>query len=350
MSREVTRRNFVQRLSAASAALVALPWLTSGKKESETVTEINMNPIKRSFPLGFQWETQDPFLFCVHHEDQFPKGNEQMGPDAENFKGRHMGDDFIIKDGFRMYHGKKVPGFPGHPHRGFETITVVRKGMVDHADSLGAAGRYGNGDVQWMTAGRGIIHSEMPQQDAGLMQGFQLWLNLPAAEKMKPAAYVDISPELIPKITLAQGTAKVIAGTLQTNDIQQSGPIQGLTTEPQYYDLHLTAGQTITLQLALTHSAFVYPYAGDITVVDDKEQRKVPEHHAGVLTNGTAVTLYAEDDCRLLLLAAAPIGEPIVQYGPFVMNSMAEIEQAISDYQQGRLTDNKAANSIVLAR
>ncbi|WP_240223108.1 pirin family protein [Rheinheimera hassiensis] len=260
-------------------------------------------------------------------------------------------DPFLMLDFFGSDQaGDYIKGFPPHPHRGFETVTYMLAGHMLHEDHLGNQGHLKSGGVQWMTAGRGIIHSEMPQQDAGLMQGFQLWLNLPAAEKMKPAAYVDISPELIPQIALAQGTAKVIAGTLQTNDIQQSGPIQGLTTEPQYYDLHLTAGQTITLQLALTHSAFVYPYAGEIKVVDDKEQRKVPEHHAGVLTNGTAVTLYAEDDCRLLLLAAAPIGEPIVQYGPFVMNSMAEIEQAISDYQQGRLTDNKAANSIVLAR
>lgn len=260
-------------------------------------------------------------------------------------------DPFLMLDFFGSDQaGDYIKGFPPHPHRGFETVTYMLAGHMLHEDHLGNQGHLKSGGVQWMTAGRGIIHSEMPQQDAGLMQGFQLWLNLPAAEKMKPAAYVDISPELIPQITLAQGKAKVIAGTLQTGDIQQSGPIQGLTTEPQYYDLHLTAGQTITLQLALTHSAFVYPYAGDINVVDDKEQRKVPQHHAGVLTNGTALTLYAEHDCRLLVLAAAPIGEPIVQYGPFVMNSMAEIEQAISDYQQGRLTDNKVANTIELAR
>ena len=121
----------------------------------------NINPILGIKPLGFQWETADPFLYCVHHEDKFPNGNELMGPESSNFKGRHMGDDFIIKDGFRMYHGQTVPGFPGHPHRGFETITVVRKGLVDHADSLGAAGRYGDGDVQWMTAGKGVQHSEM---------------------------------------------------------------------------------------------------------------------------------------------------------------------------------------------
>lgn len=260
-------------------------------------------------------------------------------------------DPFLMLDFFGSDQaGDYIKGFPPHPHRGFETVTYMLAGHMLHEDHLGNQGHLKSGGVQWMTAGRGIIHSEMPQQDAGLMHGFQLWLNLPAAEKMKPAAYVDISPEQIPQITLSQGTAKVIAGTLQTTDAKQSGPIQGLTTDPQYYDLHLNAGQTITLQLAQSHSAFVYPYAGDITVVDDKEQRKVPEHHAGVLTNGSTVTLHAGHDCRLLMLAAAPIGEPIVQYGPFVMNSMAEIEQAINDYQQGRLTDNKAANNIALAR
>jgi redox-sensitive bicupin YhaK (pirin superfamily) len=129
----------------------------------------------------FQWETADPFLFCVHHEDKFPQGNELMGPAQNPFQGRHMGDDFIIKDGFRMYHGKTVPGFPGHPHRCFETITVVRKGLVDHADSMGAAGRYGNGDVQWMTAGKGVQHSEMfpllSQEKDNPLELFQIWLN-----------------------------------------------------------------------------------------------------------------------------------------------------------------------------
>lgn len=161
-----------------------------------------MNPIKKIKPLGFQWETSDPFLFYVHHEDQFPKGNEQMGPDKIHFQGRHMGEDFIIKDGFRMYHGRTVPGFPGHPHRGFETVTIVRKGLVDHADSMGAAGRYGNGDVQWMTAGKGVQHSEMfpllNVDKENALELFQIWLNLPKKNKMVEPHFAMLWRENIP--------------------------------------------------------------------------------------------------------------------------------------------------------
>ena len=155
------RRAFLGKLSLAFTGIFASPLLSFSKNDiPKTDMTDNTASISNSKEMGFQWDTLDPFLFCVHHEDKFPKGNEVMGP-ATPLNGRHLGDDFIIKDGFRMYHGKNVPGFPGHPHRGFETITVVREGIVDHADSLGAAGRYGDGDVQWMTAGKGVQHSEM---------------------------------------------------------------------------------------------------------------------------------------------------------------------------------------------
>ena len=260
-------------------------------------------------------------------------------------------DPFLMLDFFGSDQaGDYIKGFPPHPHRGFETVTYMLEGHMLHEDHLGNQGHLKSGGVQWMTAGRGIIHSEMPQQEAGLMQGFQLWLNLPAAEKMKPAAYVDIAPEQIPQLSLPQGQVKVIAGTLQSGALQQGGPIQGLSTDPQYYDLHLAANQQLTLQLAANHTAFVYPYAGSINIQDSTAQRTVPQHHAGVLSQGDSVTLVTDTPTRLLLLAAAPIGEPIVQYGPFVMNSMAEIEQAINDYQQGTLTGEGAAESIKLAR
>ena len=181
-----------------------------------------IDPVKSIKPLGFQWETADPFLFCVHHEDKFPKGNDAMGP-VTSMQGRSLGDDFIIKDGFRMYHGKTVPGFPGHPHRGFETVTVVRKGLVDHADSLGAAGRYGNGDVQWMTAGKGVQHSEMfpllEKEKENPMELFQIWLNLPAKDKMCEPHFTMFWREQIQTVEHldAQGLATevvVVAGQL----------------------------------------------------------------------------------------------------------------------------------------
>ena len=183
---EKNRRSFLTKLAFGTAALASAPIVGAftSKEQTETMEE---HPIKKIRALGFQWETLDPFLFCVHHEDAYPKGNDEMGP-AEGLSGRPLGNDFHIKDGYRMYHGKSVPGFPGHPHRGFETLTVVRKGLVDHADSFGGAGRYGNGDLQWMTAGKGLMHSEMfplLKKDAdNPLELFQIWLNLPRKSKM----------------------------------------------------------------------------------------------------------------------------------------------------------------------
>ncbi len=179
MTKSTNRRSFIQKMAAATSGIILATKTSFGQNPSNI-----MQPIIKSIrPLGFQWETQDPFLFCVHHEDFFPKGNDRMGPDPKEFQGREMGQDFMIKDGYRMYHGKTVPGFPGHPHRGFETITIVRKGIVDHSDSLGASGRYGNGDVQWMTAGEGVQHAEMfpliNREEENPMELFQIWLNLP---------------------------------------------------------------------------------------------------------------------------------------------------------------------------
>ena len=176
------RRGFIQKIGAIATMAILTP-KDSFAKDNNMLS----HPIKKKRALGFQWETQDPFLFCVHHEDHYPKGNDVMGPDAD-LKGRRIGQDFLIKDGWRMYHGTKVPGFPGHPHRGFETITVVRKGLVDHSDSLGASGRYGNGDVQWLTAGNGIQHSEMfPLFDKinnNAIDFFQIWVQLDKSLRM----------------------------------------------------------------------------------------------------------------------------------------------------------------------
>ncbi|GAB2935009.1 pirin family protein [Rheinheimera gaetbuli] len=260
-------------------------------------------------------------------------------------------DPFLMLDFFGSDKAADyIKGFPAHPHRGFETVTYMLEGHMLHEDHLGNKGHLKSGGVQWMTAGRGIIHSEMPQQEQGLMQGFQLWINLPAREKMKPAAYVDIAPELIAQQQLAQGSVKVIAGVLHTDELELGGPIQGLSTDPQYYDIALNAGQSLTLALPPAHNALVYPYHSSVQIADGADIRKVPVHHAAVLTHGNSLTLQAEQSCRFLVLAAAPIGEPIVQYGPFVMNSVTEIEQAISDYQQGKLTDNTAALSITLTQ
>ena len=230
-----------------------------------------------------------------------------------------------------------LAGFPDHPHRGFETVTYMLEGRMRHEDVFGNRGDLGPGDVQWMTAGRGIIHSEMPQQAEGRMRGFQLWINLPAREKMKPAAWRDVPSRTIPAVALeGGGELRVIAGRFEHAGAVTAGPIGGLSTDPQYYDLRLSPGTTVDLPTPPGHNAFLYVYEGAASVGEDA--RPLPFRAAGLLTPGDAVRIAAgEAGVKLLLLAGRPIGEPVVQYGPFVMNSVAEIEQAIRDYQAGRL-------------
>jgi hypothetical protein len=230
-----------------------------------------------------------------------------------------------------------IAGFPSHPHRGFETVTYMLEGHMRHEDSHGHVGDIGPGDVQWMTAGRGVIHSEMPQQAEGRMRGFQLWINLPAREKMKPAAYRGIPGSEIPTMALSRGgEARVIAGTLRQGDVMVSGPIGGLSTEPLYFDVRLPSGVSATLPTPPTHNVFLYVYEGEGVVGDD--ERALPFRAAGLLTNGDELKIRAgERGMNALLLAGRPIGEPVVQYGPFVMNTQREIEQAIVDYQRGVL-------------
>ncbi|GHG73317.1 putative quercetin 2,3-dioxygenase [Alishewanella longhuensis] len=258
-------------------------------------------------------------------------------------------DPFLMLDCFGSEQADDyIAGFPAHPHRGFETVTYMLDGHMLHEDHLGNKGHLKSGGVQWMTAGRGIIHSEMPQQESGLMRGFQLWLNLPAAEKMKDAAYVDITAEQIPLAHPADGiTVKVIAGIFTFQQQSWAGPIQGLSTEPLYFDIHLTAGHHLTLPIPDGHHALLYPYEGEVKL-SSEQQQVISTHHAAVLSTTGELSITAEQNTRVLLLAAKPINEPIVQYGPFVMNTAAEIEQAIRDYQQGKLTSGHNPSTIKL--
>ncbi len=219
-----------------------------------------------------------------------------------------------------------LAGFPSHPHRGFETVTYMLDGHMRHEDNHGNTGDLGPGDVQWMRAARGIIHSEMPQQAEGRMRGFQLWLNLPAKEKMSPAAYRDIASSQIPVVN----DVKIIAGRLG----EVTGPIHGGVTDPYYFDVHLAAGAVFECPLPASHNVFVYAYEGEALV--GEERKPLPQRSAGVLSAGDGLRVEAAArGARLLVLAGKPLGEPVVQYGPFVMNSREEIEQAIADYQSG---------------
>ena len=242
-------------------------------------------------------------------------------------------DPFLMLDAFSSENPDDyVAGFPSHPHRGFETVTYLLDGHMLHEDHLGNRGNLKSGGVQWMTAGRGIIHSEMPQQENGRMRGFQLWINLPAKEKMKPAGYRDIQPSQIPVVELpGGGRAKVIAGTLNGT----AGPVQGGSTEPSYWDISLPANTSFKQEIKESHSIYIYPFEGSIQISD----RVLKTHQGGVLGSGDKVEIKAgPDGARFLVLAAKPLKEPVVQYGPFVMNTRQEIEQAIRDYQSGELT------------
>lgn len=233
-----------------------------------------------------------------------------------------------------------IAGFPPHPHRGFETVTYMLNGHMRHEDHMGNVGELTEGGVQWMTAGRGVVHSEMPQQREGLMRGFQLWINLPAAEKMKPASYRDIPAAEIPVAELPAARVKVIAGEVATDGGPVTGPIRGLTTEPVFLDVELVAGRVFEYVLPAGHNAFLYAYEGSVTVGTGANARTLATRTAGILSDGNSVSLESVGDAaRVILLAGRPIGEPVVQYGPFVMNTRDEIEQAIADYRSGALVD-----------
>jgi quercetin 2,3-dioxygenase len=258
-------------------------------------------------------------------------------------RGIHL-DPFLMLDEFYSDDPNDyLAGFPAHPHRGFETVTYMLDGHMRHEDHLGNRGDLGPGDVQWMTAAHGIIHSEMPQQTAGRMRGFQLWLNLPSKEKMKPARYRDIPAAQIPQVKLARGgEVRVIAGSFEAEGGTIAGPVNGtgakLTTDPTYLDVWLPAAAQFATPLAAGHNAFLYVYEGSAEIGAPEHAQPLPHRAAGVLSDGDGVRAVAgAGGARFLLLAAKPLREPVVQYGPFVMNTREEIEQALADYRDGRL-------------
>ena len=242
-------------------------------------------------------------------------------------------DPFLMLDAFGSDNPNDyIAGFPDHPHRGFETITYMLAGRMRHRDSAGHEGLLENGGVQWMTAGRGVVHSEIPEQKDGVMEGFQLWLNLPAQRKMMAPWYRDIASAEIPEYATAQDvTVRVIAGA--SNGV--TGAITRADTEPIYLDIHLPAGATFSTTVPVTHNAFIYVYRGMVKVGDVQ----VESRRMGILSNTLAadgVTLMAPQPARLILIAGKPLNEPIVQYGPFVMNTQEQIHQALEDFGSGR--------------
>ncbi|MEQ8473808.1 MAG: pirin-like C-terminal cupin domain-containing protein [Marinoscillum sp.] len=297
--------------------------------------------IKNIKPLGFPWATQDPFLFCVYHKDDYPKGNKDMGP-VESLAGRNIGQDFDPSNKWRMYHGSTVPGFPQHPHRGFETVTIGEKGLIDHSDSLGAAGRFGNGDVQWMTAGKGVNHSEMfpllkENEDNPLIL-FQIWLNLPAKSKFVEPHFKMLWSEEMAYYTSPDGgtNVKVVAG--QIEDVKALSPAPDSwaadpTNEVAIWVFTMKAGAEWKLPTAGKDvNRSLYFYNGSSVTLNDQD---FPLERVAELDASAEVTIKnGNQEGQFLILQGKPIGEPVAQYGPFVMNTQEEIQQAFREYQR----------------
>jgi hypothetical protein len=319
--------------------------MRASSQRIQTVTSPSILQISK---IGFPWATLDPFLFCVYHEDAYPRGNAVLGPDA-SLNGRNLGQDFSGKDGWRMYHGRTVPGFPAHPHRGFETVTIMRSGYIDHADSLGAAARFGRGDVQWLTAGNGIVHSEMfpllKSREPNPLELFQIWLNLPKRSKLAQPYFTMLWAEDIPRQVISDPTGAVTEVTYIAGAPSPTAPGKSQLPPPDswasdpaadlaIWTIRMSADAHWTLPAATTPSPrrTLYFFKGDALAIDGQAiaVRSAIEVDAGQplqIVNGAVPS-------ELLMLQGRPIGEPVAQHGPFVMNTEQELRQAYADYHR----------------
>jgi quercetin 2,3-dioxygenase len=303
------------------------------------------DPIIQISPLGSRWQTKDPFLFCVHHIDNYPQGNERLGP-AASLAGHDIGQDFEGKDGWRMYHGDVVPGFPQHPHRGFETVTIVRDGYIDHSDSLGATARFGMGDVQWLTAGAGVVHSEMfpllNRDKPNRLELFQIWLNLPAKNKLADPYFTMLWDNDIPRRRFKDETGHTVEVTVIAGAIDGVQPLAppphswaaNPEAEVAIWSIAIEPGATWIVPPVVRSGVTrtVHVFSGRALTVGD---RVVSTPAAIDVRGDQPVPLEAVDGpVEILLLQGRPIDEPVAQYGPFVMNTPAELEQAFSDYRR----------------
>ncbi len=326
---------------------------TPNSSNSPAAANDPSSPVVRVAALGFPWETADPFLFCAYHDDAYPRANAELGPDA-SLVGRSIGQDFSRKDGWSMYHGQQVPGFPSHPHRGFETVTIVRKGLIDHSDSLGATARFGRGDVQWLTAGDGVVHSEMfPLFDTtgpNPLELFQIWLNLPAASKRVPPHFTMLWANDMPRRIShdANGRATeiaVIAGSLAGKGTDEAA-VAPLAPPPDswaaqaesdvaIWTINMAPGAQWTLPGATGEGTRRHLYFFKGVSVQIAGQA-ITGPAAVELRAGQAVEIVNAEgaEAEFLLLQGRPIGEPVAQYGPFVMNTQAEIHEALQDYRR----------------
>ncbi len=303
------------------------------------------DPVLQTLALSSQWPTLDPFLFCAHHEDEYPAGNHQLGP-AASLAGRNIGQDFAGKDGWNMYHGRVVPGFPQHPHRGFETVTFVRRGLIDHSDSLGSAARFGRGDVQWMTAGAGVVHSEMfpllNDDRPNPLQLFQIWLNLPRVDKMVDPYFTMLWDHDVPRHIAKDDDGRVTEVTILAGELAGLEPASpppnswAARAEADVAIWHIRMEPGAQWNLPPTQGTetnrVLYLFEGSGLTIGE---HKIDPSTGAVLRCDEAVRLTAGDtEIECMILQGRPIGEPVVQHGPFVMNDRAGIEQAFNDYQK----------------
>jgi redox-sensitive bicupin YhaK (pirin superfamily) len=310
-----------------------------GTEEAESSDAADSGPVLGLMELGFQWQGLDPFIMTMHHMDHYPDGDNDQGPKA-SLAGRRIGSDFSGTDGWSMYHGEHVPGFPQHPHRGFETVSVVRQGYIDHSDSLGATARYGGGDVQWLTTGSGIQHSEMfpliHGEKENPLELFQIWLNLPPESKMVPAHFSMLWSEDIPTVEPAEGVSiDVIAGTLDGH-VPPSAPPDSWASHEQgdmaIWLIRLEAGArwTVPAHASGLNRMLHFFEGGSARVGDVEIQTGVG---ASLASDVDAVIVNHDAPSEFLLLQGRPIGAPVFQLGPFVMNTPEELQQAFEDYR-----------------
>jgi quercetin 2,3-dioxygenase len=308
------------------------------------------NPILSVEPLTFPWKMEGPFLFCAHHNDKYPAGDEAMAPQA-SLAGRELGSDFSGKDGFSMYHGLTVPGFPQHPHRGFETVTIARRGYIDHSDSMGAKARFGQGDVQWITTGAGVVHSEMfplvEREHENPTELFQIWLNLPKKSKMVEPHFAMFWAHQLPRYqTGSPGHAAeltVIAGSFEGLEALPPPP-HSWASEPegevQIWSLRLDSGAKLRLPAASASSRRnLYFFLGsklEIQSADGEAQVFSSPSRIRVAADAELELRALDGPVEVLVLGGHPIGEPVAQYGPFVMNTRQELEQTLRDYSRTR--------------
>lgn len=340
---DMTRRDAVKTVAAAAVVATGCS-RAKGPAVAKAAPPVDSVLKVVRLPDAGPWPTLDPFLFCVHHNDQYPAGNAQLGPNA-SLAGRRIGQDFGNKDGWSMYHGDVVPGFPRHPHRGFETVTVVRSGLIDHADSLGAAARYGDGDVQWLTAGDGINHAEMfplLRRDApNPIDFFQIWLNLPKVDKRVKPYFSMFWANEVPQVTHTDAAGRrtevtVVAGPLE-GTTPSSPPPNSWASRPDsdlaIWTARLAPNAAWTLPAAKpgTNRSVYVVNGGGLQVAG----RTVARRHQLILRPDVPTTVTASaEPVELLVLQGRPIGEPVVQHGPFVMNTREEIAQAFQDYRR----------------